>query len=77
MGNICNPNAHLVILLVQLYLVGDGKMTYKCGSCNRTFNTLGEHWRCPYCGGRIIFKTRKRGVKVVRDVRVKGAHLPF
>jgi DNA-directed RNA polymerase subunit RPC12/RpoP len=49
-------------------------MSYKCGSCNRTFNEFQDdkHWRCPYCGSRIIFKTRPTGrVKVVRDVRIK------
>jgi len=52
-------------------------MTYRCGNCNKKFNNLGDHWRCPYCGGRIIFKTRKRGVKVVKDVRIETGHMPF
>jgi DNA-directed RNA polymerase subunit RPC12/RpoP len=53
-------------------------MSYRCGSCNKKFNDLTDHWRCPYCGSRIIYKDRPTGkVKVVRDVRVKAQHMPF
>ena len=31
---------------------------YECGMCGKILDSLKESIRCPYCGYRIIYKTR-------------------
>ena len=39
---------------------------YKCFSCNHKISdeTLGKRIRCPYCGSKMLFKSRSTITKV-------------
>ena len=43
-------------------------MTYKCASCNRTFEKITDEIMCPYCRARILVKARS---DIVRKIKVK------
>ena len=39
---------------------------YKCFSCNKEISReqMGKRVRCPYCGGKILFKPRTKSNKI-------------
>ncbi len=39
---------------------------YKCFNCNKkiSYDTMGKRIRCPYCGGKMLFKERTTSTKV-------------
>jgi DNA-directed RNA polymerase subunit P len=40
---------------------------YKCGQCGKNVElNTGDPVRCPYCGFKIIFKSRPKVVKKVK-----------
>jgi DNA-directed RNA polymerase subunit RPC12/RpoP len=43
-----------------------GKM-YRCGNCNKNLNLKREDpIRCPFCGHKLLFKTRPTIIKKVK-----------
>jgi DNA-directed RNA polymerase subunit P len=41
---------------------------YKCVSCKKNIEDIGDKIRCPYCGARVFLKSRP---EVVTEVKAK------
>jgi len=39
---------------------------YECGRCGKVLENVADSIRCPYCGYRIIYKTRPIVAKKVK-----------
>jgi DNA-directed RNA polymerase subunit P len=64
MHSLSNPSLNRVLLVF--------KMPYICHQCKREVTSEGLKTlpgvKCPYCGGRILYKTRPPVVKRVKGV---------
>lgn len=56
---------HLQTLEKNWDRISEVKKMYKCGNCGKVVETGEGGVRCPFCGYKILFKTRSGEVRTV------------